>query len=251
MRKNLSITALLLALCLTLTACGGKTAVAAPEAEESSPAVASATVEESAPAEASVSAEAVDIASSVAEVVASEATEIAEEAAAQIPLAEGDMNGAAYVKVKGARKDVDDDGNTVIVLSLDYTNELSEDRMPLSLAIQAVQDGNDLEQSFFFGKDLEIYDAHKEEIEALADGSDEDAYDDYMAELGLNFAKLVTPVSPGETCSFECAFITESDSTVSFNIYSLDAVLMAAGGQLSESESQDVFTFDVDPTQLD
>ena len=126
MKNKILALVLALAMCFALAACGGSS-------------------ESAAPASASSQSSASTVSSVAAESTEADASEAETEQAAAPAEGEGDV-GDFHVVITGAKKDVDYEGNPVILVSYTWTNNSEETTSPMATMItKAFQDGVEMD----------------------------------------------------------------------------------------------------------
>lgn len=172
MNRKLASLITILALCFSLASCGSAT-------KEESAATVSFTA---------VSSAVNSVQAEEAEPVADEKKEEKAEDNPQLPEGEGEL-GSYYVSIKGARKSTDYEGNPVIIITYEWTNNSDDTTSPA---------GSMMEQAFQNGVQMEV--------------------GIVTEEINDSF----TQVRPGTTIKVDAVYSLTSDSTVEFEISALE-----------------------------
>ena len=184
MKKKIIILFMALAMCFAFAGCGGQSGESSSESDSSEPKVeveAEAPATEAEPQEAETDENAAESAASEA---GAETSTIAE--------GEGDI-GDFHVVINGAKKDVDYEGNPVIVVTYTWTNNSEETTSPMvSVLGKAFQDGVEMEYGIL-----------------------DHEYNDGM-----------TDVRPGTSIEADAVFCMTGDSVVEFEISALSDMFM-------------------------
>lgn len=182
MKKKILALVLALAMCIALAACGGSSESAAP-----------------APAPASSQSSTSAAASAATESTEAEVPEAEAEQAAAPAEGEGDV-GDFHVVINGAKKDVDYEGNPVIIVTYTWTNNSEETTSPMaSMITQAFQDGVEMEYGIL-----------------------DHEYNDGM-----------TNVRPGTSIETDAVFSMTSESVVEFEISAMSDMLQSSAPKVT------------------
>lgn len=172
MEKKITVIAIFVAICLAFASCGSTTSETPSSSEKTAASVAS---ESSVTSSAEVSA--------TNDPSASQAVEDA-----PVSASEGDL-GSYHVSIKGARKGSDYEGNPVIIITYEWTNNSDDTTSPM---------GSMLEQAFQDGVEMELG----------------------IMTNGVNDS--TKQVRPGTTIDVDAVYNLKSDSTIEFEISALE-----------------------------